>query len=70
MSKARTWVVAVLAYLAVAVFTFGHCAAHAEPPRMVTYANGVQWREMDSRAFDALGAALVWPLYWSWELQA
>ena len=45
-----------VSYLVLAVFTFGHAAAN------------YQSNHVDA-PLAGLCASIVWPLYWSWELQ-
>lgn len=61
-------------YGTVAVITFGHGAARAEQKYRADHAaclarhdpHEVCW-ESDVPAANGLAAALLWPLYWSWE---
>jgi len=54
-----------LAYIAVAVFTFGFAAAHH--PVCVPPPNRQFACDADSPTVSGLAAAVLWPLYWSWE---
>jgi hypothetical protein len=51
-------------YPLMAIYTFGHAAAD---PKCRSIMN--EKCNVGDRAFDGLGAAMLWPLYWSWELQ-
>ncbi len=46
------------AYLAIAIFTFGHSAA-----------GNASYSVNPERSGTALFAGIFWPLYWSWEFQ-
>ena len=75
MSGARIGISCAVLYGAVAIFTYGRSAAEEAHWLAVNCATMKQRIEVagttcyGSPAFDALGAAFVWPLYWSWELQ-
>jgi hypothetical protein len=67
-----------IAYAAVAVVTFGHSAAHREPIEQLEQAKceariaaGLEGycfdNSTESAGMNGFVAALVWPLYWSWE---
>ena len=57
----RLFLGAMVVYAAIAIVTFGHSAAHYMPEPK---------QEQDTRVADAVVAGLVWPLYWSWEIQS
>ena len=64
-------------YVAIGVVTFGHSSAHAVRQAKVDYAacqadlasHKVLWctDDSDMAAFKGMAAAMLWPLYWSWE---
>lgn len=72
MTRQRILIAAGILYALVAVVTFGHAAAYGEAwsnqhcmskearETMVTDCMSVPW-------VSGLGAAALWPLYWSWE---
>lgn len=47
----------LIAYILGAIITFGHAAAHVSHPG----------RDTTLHATTGIIAAMVWPLYWSWE---
>jgi len=49
-------------YLLMAIFTFGHAASHCEKQTYHVCDSG-------DRSFRGMASAMVWPMYWSWELQ-
>lgn len=53
-------------YLVMAVVTFGHAAAH-HPPCIETER---KYCPEDGKALAGMGAAILWPFYWSWEAWA
>lgn len=77
MSKKRIFAWSGIAYGLVALVTFGHCAAASEKSAEQSavkceakgksrYCDG----PIDVPPLAGLLGAAVWPLYWSWELQA
>lgn len=54
-----------LAYCAIAIFTFGFAAAHH--PACVAPADHSTVCDLDSPTVSGIAAAVLWPLYWSWE---
>ena len=69
----RLW---LAVYLAVAVFTFGHVAAETErrinSPQCATPELRVASRGLTcygEPGLEAVLPAVLWPFYWSWELQ-
>lgn len=69
----RLLIAAALAYLVVAVITFGHAAANSEREADANYAQcmaderqQVCLRSIDP-PFAGIMAGALWPLYWSWE---
>lgn len=74
------WVgtICALAYVIVAVVTFGHSAASARAEERAEYSacldrltSGLEKACFDHTYAPIIGsvAAVIWPLYWSWELQ-
>lgn len=62
--------IALGAYLAAAVVTFGHAAAEAERLEVIEYQaclrrDGACFR--GAPGLNGFWAAALWPLYWSWE---
>jgi cell division FtsZ-interacting protein ZapD len=63
-------------YFAIGIVTFGHSAAGQQVWRDTHCATVKQRVDApgtvcyDDVGIAALGSALVWPLYWSWELQS
>jgi hypothetical protein len=58
----------VFAYVGMAIFTFGYQASnfecrHKEPKLAEIFCYSEQGE-------TAIGAAFMWPFYWSWELQS
>lgn len=75
MSGARILIAAGTVYAAIAIATFGHSAAFNDDWREQNCATVVQRNERLSDCISqpwgpGLVAAILWPLYWSWELQA
>lgn len=61
--KQLTLKTSLIAYLLIAILTFGHSASNSDQ-------QCPEWqREGACIELDALGAATLWPLYWSWTLQ-
>lgn len=70
MTRATIRTIIAAAYAVIAIFTYGHSASHGKVPNCLYVDHGIcTIRAFDPRAGDAFFAALVWPLYWSWELQ-
>lgn len=68
----RTTLAALLLYLVGAIITFGHAAAFNATWREANCATRDQRLESPDNCYaaswgPALPAAMVWPLYWSWE---
>ena len=69
-------VAAIVAYASIAVFTFGHSAGKAtkfQDQHCVTADQRIAVGSrcyMSAKAPEAMFAAILWPLYWSWELQS
>lgn len=59
----RNFFIVVVAYVLIAIFTFGHAAAHSpkcvETDRHICAGN--------DQALAGMVAAFAWPFYWSWE---
>lgn len=71
MTSERLITLAAAAYIAVGIVTFGHGAAHADREHAACEAKplppkAIRWCE-DTAPINGLGAAVLWPFYWSWE---
>jgi hypothetical protein len=76
MNSDRIAGICLLLYIVVGVVTFGHAAAHAQPAYDKIRADCVRTNssticataaDTAPPAIDGIGAALLWPFYWSWE---
>jgi len=63
MTAPRIWIGVAILYAAIAVFSFGHAAAHYR-------CDDTKHTCVDNGQAAGMGAALLWPFYWSWELQS
>ena len=68
--------IAACAYAAIGILSFGHAAAHAQrdeaacEERRLTQPVEVREICLYEPTFSGGAAALLWPLYWSWEFQS
>jgi hypothetical protein len=64
------------AYVLIGIATFGHAAAQTDSLEQAKYeaCKRVQknycWEDNMSAPAGGVMAAMLWPLYWSWELQS
>ena len=69
-------IASAIAYTAIAVFTFGHSASAADRRIEADRATCAESQKkncpvnLDIPPFNGISAAIIWPLYWSWELQS
>ena len=61
------WLAALAGYVLMAIFTFGHSAANS-PLEGCRKPNAISSCTAEA-GMGGMMAAIVWPLYWSWELQ-
>ena len=70
----KDWFYSIIAFVLIfgclvfmPIFTFGYAAVHVKDP----CGDHIYPHQCDSvdRSFAGFGAAIVWPLYWSWEIQ-
>lgn len=72
----RYWKAALIGYAAMAVFSFGWQANYAQEAIESAQCDTSEKR-LNSRAYcyhvpaiEGFAAGVLWPLYWSWELQS
>lgn len=53
------------AYALIGIITFGHAAANTTAPECEIFC--ITSRE-EKAVIGGMGAAIMWPLYWSWEV--
>ena len=70
MTRADLTNVALAAWAAMALFTFGHSASQPKVCLVKTEPS-FEWEKCRNGplAVDGFLSAVFWPLYWSWELQ-
>lgn len=67
--------VCLIGYAGAALFTFGHAASgserRGEARRIECRSEGQEYcpTELDIPGASGILAGMLWPLYWSWELQ-
>lgn len=63
------WRVALVSYVIVGVFTFGHAFNHVDKTRPNWIDEQRYEKDGADLCFEALFSSIMWPLYWSTELQ-
>lgn len=66
MNKAdRISATIAIIYFVMAVISFGHSAANNVCDRTIEYQSC-----SEQASLSGMGAAFLWPFYWSWEIQS